>query len=497
MAGAYAFGYAALGYAQQEGTAPDWYQEIDPLDALFLGTVWPGEFSDEFEFANTRDAWLRLLRDTAHGKGIQRFVREVISASEGLELPVDDGELMLAVSGRLEAAGLDRSRLPRRLLPGQALQGTRVVHGPSLDMRLPDPPEDAKERVNQFWGDKTESGAADTPHAVLRDGLRRFQDAGLPVEDEPGVLLPALYAALLAKPGELLEEMGQPAWAWALSLEETSALVPVLDILLVAPDLELTVAETLGLLCAIPAFTEPIPSEALLWTSSPGLALPRLAFELGISEVCTRGGVITPDMLDWAGMHARMRLSTAAREKAAFLEETDSADDTDGTNEEPDERWAERRKAVREAVLHKVRKKSGGTAAEPGRSDRPVERIWNADGSSEVRISADTPHGQEIQKGLRHQKEAFREKFGRDPEPGDPLFFDPDADEPTRLTKEYVDNMMLDMAERAVELGYDPAFIHAWREVGYAVTEETKGMFTTAEVIAFNRALARHRQAGE
>ena len=32
---------------------------------------------------------------------------------------------------------------------------------------------------------------------------------------------------------------------------------------------------------------------------------------------------------------------------------------------------------------------------------------------------------------LRQQLDAFRKKFGREPGPGDPVFFDPDAHEPT------------------------------------------------------------------
>ncbi|MGC0422235.1 hypothetical protein [Embleya sp. AB8] len=499
LAGAYAFGYGELGYAQVKGTGPDWYHEIDPLDALFLGTFWPGKFRDEFEFANARDAWLRLLRGTVHGKGIQRFVREVVSTSEELGIPVNDGSLMLALAGRLEAAGLDQRRLPRRLLPGAALQGRRAVCGPALDLQLPGPPEDAKEQVGRFWRKTTEkSWAYDTPQAVLRAGLRRFQDAGLAVEQELGVLLPALYAALMAKPGEPLEDMGEHAWAWALSVDEASTLVPVLDILLVAPELGMSVAETLGHLFAVPAFTEPIPSDALLWTSSPGLALSRLAFELGIPEVSMRESVVTPDLLDWLGMRIRMRLSAAVRESADDLEEsdsTDSADGTDGTLEESGERWAERRKAVREAVLYKVRKKSVEAESMHRRFDRSVERIWNADGSSVVRISTDSPHGQRLRAALEGQLVAFREKFGREPGPGDPVFFDPDADQPTGLTKAYFDDMMLDMAERAIEMGIDPAFFHASREVGYVVTAENRSAFTTAEVLAFDRALARHRQA--
>jgi len=39
-----------------------------------------------------------------------------------------------------------------------------------------------------------------------------------------------------------------------------------------------------------------------------------------------------------------------------------------------------------------------------------------------------TPRGEAI---LRDRLKQFREKFGRDPGPGDPVFFDPSKDEPT------------------------------------------------------------------
>jgi HEPN domain-containing protein len=42
---------------------------------------------------------------------------------------------------------------------------------------------------------------------------------------------------------------------------------------------------------------------------------------------------------------------------------------------------------------------------------------------------------------LEEQLEAFREKFGREPEPEDPVFFDPEADRPTAMSKEKVDRI--------------------------------------------------------
>jgi hypothetical protein len=53
----------------------------------------------------------------------------------------------------------------------------------------------------------------------------------------------------------------------------------------------------------------------------------------------------------------------------------------------------------------------------------------------------------EIASGMEDQRAAFVAKFGREPAPGDPVFFDPDADEPRpyppeRMTAEMVVTMI-------------------------------------------------------
>src|SRR5262249_37361472 len=93
LAGAYALGYGALAMAQVEDNEPEWFHQVDPVEMLFLGTAWPQNFRDSYEFANACHAWLGLLRDTVHWKGIERLVREVVTASEEYDLPVDEGEL--------------------------------------------------------------------------------------------------------------------------------------------------------------------------------------------------------------------------------------------------------------------------------------------------------------------------------------------------------------------------------------------------------------------
>jgi len=289
LAGAYAFGYGALGIAQHEGEGPDWYHDLDPLDTLFLGTSWPGQFRDVYEFGNARTAWLRLMRITGHWAGIERFVHEVVAASEAHELPVDEGELMLLAVGRLEDAGLDRRKLPAALLPRTALANARFLTGPDRDLALPPPPADAAERVAKFWA----STNAELPHDgtavdALREGLYMLGNAGLETRQDTIVLLPALYAALVARDDEELTEAGERAETWALGLPEDSPLVPIVDVMLIAARRDLDVDATLGHLFAVQTFDKPVSTSDRTFTADPGTALIELAFELGYRQVISR-----------------------------------------------------------------------------------------------------------------------------------------------------------------------------------------------------------------
>ncbi len=44
----------------------------------------------------------------------------------------------------------------------------------------------------------------------------------------------------------------------------------------------------------------------------------------------------------------------------------------------------------------------------------------------------------EARQAIERQLDAFREKFGRDPNDDDPIFFDPDADDPVPLSDEKI-----------------------------------------------------------
>ena len=98
---------------------------------------------------------------------------------------------------------------------------------------------------------------------------------------------------------------------------------------------------------------------------------------------------------------------------------------------------------------------------------------------------------------LEAQREAFVERFGREPGPGDPVFFDARAATPTFQREEDVLTDIELMAEaHRQELGPEGmAIMTAWQELGYIVTSQTAHLFTAHEVEAFSDALTRARIA--
>ncbi len=106
--------------------------------------------------------------------------------------------------------------------------------------------------------------------------------------------------------------------------------------------------------------------------------------------------------------------------------------------------------------------------------------------------STDTPEGRRMLEAIRYQQEAFRAKFGRDPRPDDPLFFDPDADVPVQLSREKALANLSELADRAQDFGWPPAMIKAWQELGYVVTRANMHTFSATQVQAFEEAVRRH-----
>ena len=74
----------------------------------------------------------------------------------------------------------------------------------------------------------------------------------------------------------------------------------------------------------------------------------------------------------------------------------------------------------------------------------------------------------EMKKILRDQKRSFIKKFGREPGPGDPVFFDPDASRPVSLTP----NQLQDATLKAMLAAGTPAHIvYAYQKTGFIVNE--------------------------
>jgi len=78
-----------------------------------------------------------------------------------------------------------------------------------------------------------------------------------------------------------------------------------------------------------------------------------------------------------------------------------------------------------------------------------------------IEWTRDSSAGKQLEESLRRQRAAFIGKFGREPGPDDPIFFDPNADEPTPLGAVTESDIWEDMLAAAEQAGIDPALIHA------------------------------------
>jgi integrase len=96
------------------------------------------------------------------------------------------------------------------------------------------------------------------------------------------------------------------------------------------------------------------------------------------------------------------------------------------------------------------------------------------------------PMSPEMLAQFEEQKRMFREKFGRDAGPNDPLFFDPDADEPKPLDLDRVESAA---ANAMAQAGIDPAKIYAFRRTGLLATTENWERLSPADRQAWEAAV--------
>ena len=87
---------------------------------------------------------------------------------------------------------------------------------------------------------------------------------------------------------------------------------------------------------------------------------------------------------------------------------------------------------------------------------------------------------------LQGQKERFVAKFGREPGPGDPLFFDPDHPTPRKLQLEPMEAGVVASMQKA---GIAPHLIHAYEQTGRLVCESNKDLLTEDELAEWDEAI--------
>jgi hypothetical protein len=106
------------------------------------------------------------------------------------------------------------------------------------------------------------------------------------------------------------------------------------------------------------------------------------------------------------------------------------------------------------------------------------------------------PISHETAEIIAQQKKLFREQFGREPGPDDPLFFDPGVAAPQFLSDESIDEIWKKL-QAAGDSGIDPAIVYAMNKTGRIVTETNVHFLTDAELQEWNDAVDEYHQKVE
>jgi hypothetical protein len=142
-----------------------------------------------------------------------------------------------------------------------------------------------------------------------------------------------------------------------------------------------------------------------------------------------------------------------------------------------------------------------GRASRRKRERREAEKRWGtrvertADGRRRIHFEPGTTAAEETFGMLAEQEQRFREKFGRDPGPDDPIFFDPDpdpdpdADEPRPFP---VERLEAETVKVMQQVGLAPAYIYAYQQTGLMLTEQNLHLLSDDDVEEFYDAMDRY-----
>jgi hypothetical protein len=120
------------------------------------------------------------------------------------------------------------------------------------------------------------------------------------------------------------------------------------------------------------------------------------------------------------------------------------------------------------------------------------KRSYKVDGAEKI-----IPINHETAEIIAQRKKLFREQFGREPGPDDPLFFDPGVAAPQFLSDESTDEMWKSLLQAAGDSGIDPAIVYAMNKTGRIVTETNVHFLTDAELQEWNDAVDEYHQKVE
>lgn len=106
---------------------------------------------------------------------------------------------------------------------------------------------------------------------------------------------------------------------------------------------------------------------------------------------------------------------------------------------------------------------------------------WQEDEQGSVYKSV--PMSSEVSEILDEQRQKFIDKYGREPGPDDPVFFD-------MPPLEHVKHEMVQTMKAA---GLDPAFIYAYGKTGLLVTEENQHLISDQDLAVWQDAIAEYQ----
>ncbi len=103
------------------------------------------------------------------------------------------------------------------------------------------------------------------------------------------------------------------------------------------------------------------------------------------------------------------------------------------------------------------------------------------------------PLSPKIRSLIERQRTEFQKKFGREPGPDDPIFFDPDSDVPAPISQQKLDEYNHVLVTSMIKVGVDPALIYAFKKTGRLVTEKNQRFLSKREMAEWTDAVEEYR----